>query len=417
MPGIIARARVAAVAIAIIDDGQLTWSKVYGRQGPDTPATARTLFNTASLGKTMTAETILRLVAKGAISLDEPLSSYWVDPDIADDPRHRLLTPRIVLTHQTGFPNWRRLNKGGRLAFLHDPGTQYGYSGEGLVYLFRFVEQKLGRSYEDLVQEEVLDPIGLTETALSGRDWMAGHVAVPMDEYGEFREPEVNEAGGGNPAGDVFLTVTDFAKFMIGVMDGDGLSEELAADRLRLQSDATTDPQWACAGTGNAACPDSIGYGLGWMRLVGKRTVMYHGGNDWGEHALAYFYPDTHDGLVIFVNGGNGVFAALDVTELIDEHQPITPFFREALKGAATLRIVTTTTGSTTPADLTFVIDNYHPVKIGATDTVMVQRQAPGERKVEIRGLPTGCQLEGPNPRSIEAAPGAVTDFAFQIRC
>ena len=133
-PVLLKKHRVAGVGAAIIRKGQIAWTNVYGEQGPGVPATAQTMFNVASLTKRVTAETILRLVAAGQISLDEPMASHWVDPDTADDPRHRLLTPRIALSHQTGFLNWRRMSKSGKLAFVFDPGTGFGYSGEGYNY-------------------------------------------------------------------------------------------------------------------------------------------------------------------------------------------------------------------------------------------------------------------------------------------
>ena len=119
---------IASVGVALIEDGRVTLTKVYGEQAPGVPASNATLFNLASLTKPVTAEVILRLASSGALSLDEPMTKYWTDPDIATDPRREGLTARIALAHQTGFPNWR--GEGGRLAFRSDPGTAFGYSGE-----------------------------------------------------------------------------------------------------------------------------------------------------------------------------------------------------------------------------------------------------------------------------------------------
>jgi CubicO group peptidase (beta-lactamase class C family) len=156
---------VPSAAVAYIHDGEVAWTAVYGEQSPGVPATGKTLYNIASLTKPITAEAILRLASQGKLSLDEPTSTCWIDPDIAANPWHKLLTPRLCLSHQTGFPNWRSRTKG-VLTFQWEPGTRTGYSGEGYDYVARFTEKKLERPFEDLAQEAVFASIGMKETAL-----------------------------------------------------------------------------------------------------------------------------------------------------------------------------------------------------------------------------------------------------------
>jgi CubicO group peptidase (beta-lactamase class C family) len=114
------------------------------------PADGKTLYPVASLTKPITAEVILRLASAGKLSLDEPISRYWFDPDIKDD-LWSLLTPRLCLTHQAGFPNWRYQTKN-KLVFQFESGTRTGYSGEGHEYVARFAEKKTGQSLEGLQQ-------------------------------------------------------------------------------------------------------------------------------------------------------------------------------------------------------------------------------------------------------------------------
>jgi len=175
---------VPSVAVAYIEDGKVAWTKVYGQQSPGVPATSKTLYNVASLTKPISAEVILRLASAGKLSLDEQISNVWVDPDVKENPWNRLLTPRLCLSHQTGFPNWRDQAKGG-LKFQWEPGTKTGYSGEGYDYVARFAEKKLGRSFETLAQEYVFDQIGMKDTAYSPRDWFAGRLAVARGPNGE----------------------------------------------------------------------------------------------------------------------------------------------------------------------------------------------------------------------------------------
>ena len=140
---------VPAAGIGIIENGKIKYVKVFGELEKGVPAPDDAIFNVASITKTITTMLTLTLVEKGQWDLDEPLYKYWVDPDVADDPLHKLLTTRHVLTHQTGLPNWRRETKG-KLKFNFPPGTKYQYSGEGFEYLRHALENKFSVPFEKL---------------------------------------------------------------------------------------------------------------------------------------------------------------------------------------------------------------------------------------------------------------------------
>src|ERR1700683_1690337 len=168
---------VPSVAVAYIENRRVAWTAVYGEQSPGVPATAKTLYNMASLTKPVTAETVLRLASAGKLSLNESMSPFWLDPDIRDDTWSKLLTPRLCLSHQTGFANWRRMT-GGVLKIRWEPGTKTGYSGEGYNYLGRFAEKKMAKPFDALAHEIVFDPIGMKETSYTAKEWYAGRFAV-----------------------------------------------------------------------------------------------------------------------------------------------------------------------------------------------------------------------------------------------
>lgn len=104
---LIKRHKINTAGVAVIKNRKVVWQNQYGLQSPGIPANPNTLFDVASLTKTVTAETILRLVAKGKLSLDESVAPYWIDPDLKDNPKVHQLTPRMLLTHMSGFMNWR----------------------------------------------------------------------------------------------------------------------------------------------------------------------------------------------------------------------------------------------------------------------------------------------------------------------
>ena len=84
----------------------------------------------------------MKLVDAGKLDLDKPLVQYLGKPYLENDDRQNLITARRVLTHSTGFPNWRPENQ--PLKIIFPPGERFSYSGEGFVFL-KVVEQVTGQ--------------------------------------------------------------------------------------------------------------------------------------------------------------------------------------------------------------------------------------------------------------------------------
>jgi CubicO group peptidase (beta-lactamase class C family) len=323
--------KAAAVGIAVIKGNEVTWTGTFGEQAPGVAATSMTMFNVASLAKPITAEVAMRLVSAGKVSLDKTVSDAWIDPDIANDPRHKKLTPRLLISHQTGFPNWRFQNKDKKLAFVSEPATGFTYSGEGYEYLRRFMEKKTGKSFEALAAETVFTPIGMSNSSFSERSWMAHRYAMPMNRDGEFKPADLAKEGVPNAADNLFVTTNDYAKFLIAVVKSEGLNPATATERLRKHVDIPA-PN-ACNPSPDKlkvnGCPDVTEFGLGWITYrFGERKILSNSGNDWGEFAIVYIEPATGDGMVIFVNGGNGVPVAMDAMALLDPDSLVAAFGR-----------------------------------------------------------------------------------------
>ena len=309
---------VPSLAVAYIENRKVAWTEVYGEQSPGVPATADTLYNVASLTKPVTAETVLRLASAGKLSLDESMAPYWLDPDIKDDPRSKSLTARLCLSHQTGFPNWRG-KTGGVLKIQWDPGTQTGYSGEGYNYVGRFVENKLGKSFDLLAQEMVFDPIGMKDTSYTAKDWQAGRLAVP---HGGKRDKPVNDvAKTWNGADLLRTTISDYAKFVVSVMRDERLTKEIAAERATLTRDRMKpeDLRNVCSTSGEPGhCLVTAGMGLGWeVETVNGEKILDHDGSDWGVKTFVMFAPSRGIGLVLFTNGENGEALIKRVVEVL----------------------------------------------------------------------------------------------------
>ncbi len=322
--------KIKGVGIGFIQNGVLSDTEYYGEQSPNIPVTDSTMFNVASTTKAVAAEVFLRLAAKGKVSLDEPISNYYVYADIADDPRHKLLTPRIILSHKTGFRNWPWEYEDGKLAFENDPGTTFGYSGIGFYILAKFLEEKMWTTFPHLVEETIFKPLNMINSSIVRESWFEDKCPTPVDNEGNYIKPYDHDIGYWNPADDLHVTVEDYSKFLISAMNNEGLTDELIMEREKIISDLTNDPIWGTQEGGKSDLyPPSYGYGLGWMVFDygdGNKNIQ-HGGNDEGEAAMAYFHTKSKNGLIVFCNGGNGVFVLPKIVELLDEEQKYTSVY------------------------------------------------------------------------------------------
>jgi len=293
------REHIPALGIAYIEDGKITEAVVYGRNEKGEPYSTRTLFNVASLTKPVTSLVALKLIHAGKWKLDEPLAGYWTDPDVAEDPRSRQLTTRHVLSHQSGFPNWRPA--GGKLAFEFDPGTGIQYSGEGFEYLRKALEKKFGKTLDQLAQELIFGPLGMKRTHFY---W---NKRVKEEHYAQaYRADgtryELRKRRSANAADDLLTTVNDYARLLLHVIDGAGLNKALYGEMTAVQAQIKPRKHW----------------GLGWWvdeNVEGEEDALLHGGDDKGVHTIVFILPESKKGLLIFTNSDNGTAAYLPAVQ------------------------------------------------------------------------------------------------------
>ncbi|WP_236669156.1 class A beta-lactamase-related serine hydrolase [Aquimarina mytili] len=283
--------KVPAMGIGILENGKLTKVQVYGSLDGEKTAPYNTIFKVASLTKPVFAFTVLTLIDKGLLGLDEPLYQYWIDPDIKNDERHKKLTPRIILSHQTGFPNWRYLKEPKKLEFQFDPGTKYQYSGEGFEYLRKAIEHKFNKKIEELTNEYVFKPAKMTDT----RFWWD----TTMDEtrYAQNFDNKGNKIPTkkyykANSAANLLTTVEDYGRFMEYVINDTSLSKNIFGEMIKHQ----------------VKLEDNSYFGLGWQILTNFSKNEYgliHTGKDPGVSTLAIIFPKSKNGYLIFLNGDN----------------------------------------------------------------------------------------------------------------
>ena len=300
MPELMHQTRVPGVALAKIERGRVAWTATFGTRAPDEPMTQDTVFNVASLTKPVFALMTLHLIADGELTLDSRLAEYWVDPDIAGDPRRFELTPRIALSHQTGFRNWRGNSA---LSFDFAPGARHEYSGEGFEYLRLAIEHKSGLPMRKQMQETVLKPSGMTATAFGWEASLAGRIATGHRANGQPYPTQSLQNRGPNAAANMLTTIGDYARFTAWVARGADLPASLFTQMQQAQA---LHPQPA------------EHFGLGWrLTRVSGNTVLSHDGREAGVRTQVFVVPATGEGLVILTSSDNGELLTRPLVEIV----------------------------------------------------------------------------------------------------
>ncbi|UCF19711.1 MAG: serine hydrolase, partial [Gemmatimonadota bacterium] len=253
------------------------------------PVDENTVFEAASLSKPVFAYAALQLVDQGLLDLDRPLYEYWPYEDIAYDERYKTITARMVLTHSSGFPNWRP--REGRLTIGFAPGTEFSYSGEGFGYLQMVLMEITGEPLQEMMERLVFQPLGMASSGYIWDDRFAANLALPHSTTGEVLEKRKPGRGQGHAAATLHTTAPDFARFLIALMSGSGLSEEMAAAMLTPQIQVDTGVTW---GLGIGLQDNEAGLGF------------WHWGDNTGYKAYTLTYPERKMGMVWFTNSNNG---------------------------------------------------------------------------------------------------------------
>lgn len=308
---------VPGLALALVSNGKLVYEKAFGMASAAAKlaVTEQTIFQAASLSKPVVAMAALKVRDSGKLDLAKPLVSYV--PGLFENEAARAVTAAHVLSHSSGFPNWR-FEVGQQLTPAFAPGERFQYSGEGFVALGRVLEELTGKSLEGLVQELVLQPLGMTSSsfvvnpALQPR-MAQGHnrrgvgnerkiaatmldIAArwgkPMAEWRyadceranvEARQPPLPNWMLPNAAASLSTTVSDYAKFASAAMSRTAWFETRTPIRAGLS------------------------WGLGWgLENAAGRKYAWHWGDNSGFKDFVILEPAAQWALVVFTNGDNG---------------------------------------------------------------------------------------------------------------
>jgi CubicO group peptidase (beta-lactamase class C family) len=286
---------IPTLGLGIIKNGELKQVKVFGELRKGVTAPNNTIFNVASLTKPVTAMVALKLVTMGKLDLNEPISKYWTDSDIANDPRTKLLTTRIILSHQTGFPNWRYMNKSGKLDFKFNPGTKYQYSGEGFEYLRKVLENKFQKTINQLATELIFEPLIMKDTKYFW-DIKTDSTRFAIGYDKKLKPYKVEKNVTANGADNLQTTLEDYGSFLISVLNSEGLSKTVFDDMISPQIKIKKGKHF--------------GLGFEIYDLGNEEYALSHSGSDNGCQTIFFILPKSNQGLIIFTNidDGNKVY-------------------------------------------------------------------------------------------------------------
>lgn len=291
---------IPGLAIAFINEGKVVYHRTMGYANVEekVKVTDKTIFEGASLSKSVFACFVMTYVEEGKLDLDKPLYQYLPYPEIADDERYKKINARMVLSHRSGFSNWREDEEDKKLKLKFEPGTEFLYSGEGYQYLAMILKHIEGTDWNGLeaaFQNRIARPLGMEHTVFIQTPYTLAHKAEPYDgnakwidwknDYWYKKGKDVFGA-----AYSIHSEPIDFSKWMIALMNQKLLSEE-SYEQLFKEHSKLDNPTI------------NVHYTLGFYKI---NELLAHAGDNTGF--TCFYALDTRKdwGYVLFTNSKFG---------------------------------------------------------------------------------------------------------------
>jgi len=314
IPPLLREAGVPGLSIALLRDGELVWHRGFGVKNARTgePVTDGTVFEAASLSKPVFAYAVLRLVDRGELDLDRPLTQYLPGRyDVGDDPRLDRITARRVLSHTTGLPNWRP--RGGPLLIHFTPGERFSYSGEGFVYLSKVIEHVTGEALDDFMRRIVFEPLGMTSSSYVWQESYEARMTSVHDSKGDPAELDRMARSSGNVAASLLTTAEDYGRFVAAVSKGTGLRTQSWKSMLTPQVNVRAGGPQSIDRPHARPVPE-IAWGLGWgLQTTRDGLSFWHWGDNDNSKAYVVVAAGRGTGVVFFANSASGLSIAREI--------------------------------------------------------------------------------------------------------
>src|SRR5580693_1844725 len=329
-------AKVTGVGLALLNDGKIVYLKSYGFRDrrKRLPLTPDSVMSAASFTKVAFAYMVMQLVQEGVLELDKPVYQYLKKTlpdysdykDLAGDERYKKITARMLLSHSSGFPNWRRFTDDGKLQIHFEPGSQFAYSGEGIDLLQVVVEAATGKSLGELMDARVFQSLHMTRTSMVSRWRFESDQANGYDEQENSLGPQKRWFA--DAAGSMKTTPADFALFVQAVLQGQGLLKETRDLMLSPQIAILSIHEFPTFSTETTEenKPIRLSYGLGWgLYWTPYGKAFFKEGHDDGWRNYTVCFDDSKIGILIMTNSSNGesIYKELLETLLKNPYTPI----------------------------------------------------------------------------------------------
>jgi CubicO group peptidase (beta-lactamase class C family) len=327
--------KVTGVGVTIFNSKKVVYAKAFGFRDKEKnlPLTADSAMLAASLTKSIFAYMVMQLVQEGVIDLAKPVYQYLPKPlpeypryaDLADDPRWKKITLRMLLSHTSGFPNWRAFTDG-KLSIHFEPGSRFAYSGEGIQLAQTVVEIVTKRPLKQLMQERVFQPLGMTHTSMIWDTRFEDNFANGYDEAGRSLGPQRRPRA--DAAGSMLTTLHDYGLFLQAVAEGRGLDRQTREGMLTPQIAILSKHQFPSLDTETTDQNKAIqlSYGLGWgLYHTPYGRAFFKEGHDDGWRHYAVYFDEAGTGMLIMTNSSNGegIYQPLLETVLKNNYTPI----------------------------------------------------------------------------------------------
>lgn len=306
----------SSISIALISDKGLVWAQAIGTMGDvlKTPVSTDTLYCIGSCSKLLATVAALQLVDRALIELDTPVAHYLPLFSMRS-PQYRLITVRMLLNHQSGFPGSDYSNSFTTLPFTeyseqvlqtlassrlkHTPGEMSVYCNDGFTVIEQIVKAVTGMAYSDYVQRNILDPLGMSRSRYAIGLFPRGSFALGRSPSGELFLECINVYASGG----LFTTPTEMARFAQvflnkGTVGGIKLLSESAIESMTQLQSATESLR---------PVPVEWGFGLGWDN-VREGAFAKNGISAWRKNGgtTVYgsdFYVLPDHGLALMITG------------------------------------------------------------------------------------------------------------------
>jgi CubicO group peptidase (beta-lactamase class C family) len=313
-----ARWGIPGLGVGIVKDGAIVYARGFGVQNLETgvPVTPDSFFCVASITKCFVATAVMQLVEQGRLHLDTPLVHYLPDFRLADE-RYTHITLRQMLSHTSGMPDMDEAEYDELVAhpeydedaperyvralasrkMIATPGERFAYSNIAYNVLGYLIAKLTGQTFENTMQEQLLRPAGMPESALFSPAVPRNRLAVPhLRAPGMIVNPVYPYHRADAPASFLHSTTREMCQWAVTCLKR-GVHQE-----QRILTSASYDQMWATV-TRRDDPPFREEMGLGWTlgHFEGVRTVG-HGGGGFGWTCFLALLPEYNCAAIVLSN-------------------------------------------------------------------------------------------------------------------